>query len=55
MAERKPKYKSFMLRKMPRELHRLIKIEAAKREQTMEEAIYAMLIERLTGGKNGKD
>ena len=56
MAKAKANYKTFMLRKLPRELHRLIRIEAAKRELSMEEAIYELLTEKLLGGKaNGKD
>ncbi len=56
MAKAKAKDKTFMLRKLPRELHRLIRIEAAKRELSMEEAIYELLTEKLIGGKaNGKD
>lgn len=52
----KAKYKTFMLRKLPRELHREIRIEAAKRETSMEDAIYELLTEKLMGGKaNGKD
>ena len=52
----KAKYKTFMLRKLPRELHRLIRIEAAKRELSMEEAMYELLTEKLIVGKaNGKD
>lgn len=51
MAKARAKYKTFMLRKLPRELHRLIRIEAAKRELNMEEAIYELLTEKLIGGK----
>jgi plasmid stability protein len=55
MAKAKSKYKTFMLRKLPRELHRLIRIEAAKRELSMEEAIYELLTEKLMEGKaNGQ-
>jgi len=49
-AEAKPP-KTFMLRKMPYDLHHLIRIEAAKRDITMEDCIYELLTERLKGGK----
>ncbi len=52
----KAKHKTFMLRKIPRELHREIRIEAAKRELSMEEIIYKILTEKLMEGKaNGED
>ena len=47
----KAKYKTFMLRKLPRELHREIRIEAAKRETSMEDAIYELLTEKLMEDK----
>ena len=56
------KPKSFMLRKMSPELHRAIRIEAAKKETSMEDVIYKILEERLLkpsvkkgGEDNGKD
>lgn len=53
MAKAKPKPpKTFMLRKMPYDLHHKIRIEAAKRDITMEDCIYELLKEVL---KNGKD
>jgi len=56
MAKARAKYTTFMLRKIPRELHRLIRIQAAKRETSMEDAIYELLTEKLMEGKaNGKD
>ncbi len=54
MAKVKPK--TFMLRKMTPELHRAVRIEAAKRELSMEDTIYELLTEKLMEDKNnGKD
>lgn len=56
MAKAKAKYKTFMLRKLSRELHRLIRIEAAIRELSMEDAIYELLTEKLMEDKaNGQN
>ena len=52
-ADTKQKPKTFMLRRMPPQLHKAIRIEAAKRELSMEDAIYELLAEVLLRKKKG--
>jgi len=47
----KAKTKTFMLRQMSPKLHKAIRIEAAKREMSMEDTIYELLSERLSTQK----